>query len=122
MWFCLRIYICLVYSSIDVHSLPLSHFLLVHSCYLYFSGENCTFLCHSSQFHFVIFSYVPSNIQPLLFISKIFFFHAFLPGCSSIYALQLSLLFLFSLQVCLVTFLLKFLYVLDLSILALSYL
>ena len=56
MWSCLCIYICLVFLSVDVHFLPLSPLPSLHSKYLHFFGENCTFLCHLSKFLLPIFS------------------------------------------------------------------
>ena len=44
VWSCLRIYICLVFPLVDVHSLPLSPLLSVHSKYLYFFRENYFFV------------------------------------------------------------------------------
>ena len=48
---CLRIYICLVFLSVDVHSLPLSPLPSVHSKYLYSTSlGKTTFLYLSSKF------------------------------------------------------------------------
>ena len=60
LWSCLCIYICLVFPSVDVHSLPLLGALpnvslpSVHSKYLFLFGEN-NFLYRSSKFLFCNF-------------------------------------------------------------------
>ena len=56
------IYICSVFFSVDVHSLPLSPLSTVHSKYLYFFRENYFFFVFFKQIPFCNFSCVPSNI------------------------------------------------------------
>ena len=85
VWSCFRIYIWPVFPSVDVHSLPLSPLPSVHSKYLYFFGENCTFFYHSSKFLFTIFS-CPLKHPASPFLLNITFF-LLSPGCSSIYKL-----------------------------------
>ena len=79
VWFCLRIYIGPVFPSVDVYSLPLLALPSVHSMYLYFFGENCTFFVSFNQFLFTIFSCVP-QISSLSF-SFFFLFYVFVCVC-----------------------------------------
>ena len=55
-WSCLRIYICPVFSSVNVHFLPLTPLPSIHSKYLYFFGV-CVCVCVQSSFVALVMIY-----------------------------------------------------------------
>ena len=85
VWSCLHIYICPVFPSVDVHLLPLSPPPSVHSKYLYFFGENCTFFivqANSNNFFSCIFKFLASpfllNIRFFLSVSSRLFINLYI--------------------------------------------